>query len=40
MAGANGDERVIIGGSESGVDAAVALASAGRRVVVLDRREP
>ncbi|MYC68406.1 MAG: hypothetical protein F4X12_18980, partial [Acidobacteriia bacterium] len=30
----------IIGGSESGVDAAVALAAAGRRAVVFDREEP
>ncbi len=36
----NGDERCIIGGSESGVDAAVALAAAGRRAVVFDREEP
>ncbi len=36
----NGDERCIIGGSESGVDAAVALAAAGRRTVVFDREEP
>ena len=36
----NGDERCIIGGSESGVDAAVALAAAGRRSVVFDREEP
>ena len=36
----NGDERYIIGGSESGVDAAVALAAAGRRAVVFDREEP
>ena len=35
-----GDERCIIGGSESGVDAAVALAAAGRRVVVFDREKP
>ena len=35
-----GDERCIIGGSESGVDAAVALAAAGRRAVVFDREEP
>ena len=35
-----GDERYIIGGSESGVDAAVGLAAAGRRAVVLDREEP
>ena len=36
----NGDERFIIGGSESGIDAAVALAAAGRRAVVFDREEP
>ena len=36
----NGDERCIIGGSESGADAAVALAAAGRRAVVFDREEP
>ncbi len=36
----SGDERYIIGGSESGVDAAVALAAAGRRAVVFDREEP
>lgn len=36
----NGDGRCIIGGSESGVDAAVALAAAGRRAVVFDREEP
>ena len=36
----NGDERYIIGGAESGVDAAVALAAAGRRAVVFDREEP
>lgn len=36
----SGDERYIIGGSESGVDAAVALAKAGRRTVVFDREEP
>ena len=36
----NGDERCIIGGSESGVDAAVALAAAGRRAIVFDREEP
>ena len=35
-----GDERCIIGGAESGVDAAVALAAAGRRAVVFDRGEP
>ncbi len=36
---ANG-ERYIIGGAESGVDAAVGLAAAGRRAVVFDREEP
>ncbi len=36
----SGGERCIIGGSESGIDAAVALAAAGRRVVVFDREEP
>ena len=36
---ANG-ERYVIGGAESGVDAAVALAAAGRRAVVFDREEP
>ena len=35
-----GDERCIIGGAESGVDAAVALAAAGRRAIVFDREEP
>ena len=35
-----GGERCIIGGAESGVDAAVALAAAGRRAVVFDREEP
>ena len=35
-----GAERCIIGGSESGIDAAVALAAAGRRAVVFDREEP
>ena len=34
------DERYIIGGAESGVDAAVGLAAAGRRAVVFDREEP
>ena len=33
-------ERCIIGGAESGVDAAVALAAAGRKAVVFDRGEP
>ena len=36
----SGDERCIIGGSESGVDAAIALAAAGRRAVVFDGEEP
>ena len=36
----DGGERCIIGGAESGVDAAVALAAAGRRAVVFDRGEP
>jgi len=36
----NGDERCIIGGAESGVDAAIGLAAAGRRVMVFDREEP
>ncbi len=35
-----GGERCIIGGAESGVDAAVGLAAAGRRAVVFDRDEP
>ena len=35
-----GDQRCIIGGAESGVDAAVGLAAAGRRAVVFDREEP
>ena len=35
-----GDVRYIIGGSESGIDAAVGLAAAGQRAVVLDREEP
>ena len=35
-----GGERCIIGGAESGVDAAVGLAAAGRRAVVFDREEP
>ncbi|MDE2712022.1 MAG: NAD(P)-binding domain-containing protein [Acidobacteriota bacterium] len=35
-----GGERCIIGGAESGIDAAVALAAAGRRAVVFDRDEP
>ena len=36
----SGDERCIIGGSESGIDAAVALAASGRRAIVFDREEP
>ena len=36
----NGEERCIIGGSESGIDAAVGLAASGRRAVVFDREEP
>ena len=36
----DGGERCIIGGAESGVDAAVALAAAGRRAIVFDREEP
>ena len=36
----SGDERCIIGGYESGIDAAVGLAAAGRRAVVFDRDEP
>ena len=36
----DGGERCIIGGAESGIDAAVALAAAGRRAVVFDRGEP
>ena len=36
----SGDERCIIGGSESGIDAAVGLAAAGRRAVVFDGKEP
>ena len=35
-----GGERCIIGGAESGADAAVALAAAGRQAVVFDREEP
>ena len=33
-------ERCIIGGAESGVDAAVALAAAGRRAIIFDREDP
>ena len=36
----NGDKRCIIGGSESGIDAAVGLAASGRRAIVFDREEP
>ena len=36
----SGDERCIIGGAESGVDAAVGLAAAGQRAVVFDVGEP
>ena len=36
----SGEERCIIGGSESGIDAAVGLAASGRRAVVFDREEP
>ena len=36
----DGAERCIIGGSESGIDAAVALAAAGRRAIVFDCEEP
>ena len=36
----NGDERCIIGGAESGADAAIGLAAAGRRAIVFDREEP
>ncbi len=36
----NGEERCIIGGSESGIDAAVGLAATGRRAVVFDREQP
>ncbi len=35
-----GDERCIIGGAESGIDAAVGLAAADRRAIVFDRNEP
>ncbi|MEM9724183.1 MAG: NAD(P)/FAD-dependent oxidoreductase [Pseudomonadota bacterium] len=35
-----GDEVYVIGGYESGVDAAIGLAEAGKRVVVLDRGDP
>lgn len=36
----NGNERCIIGGAESGIDAAIALAATNRRVIVFDREEP
>ena len=36
----NGNERCIIGGAESGIDAAIALAATNRRVFVFDREEP
>ncbi len=36
----NGDERCIIGGAEGGIDAAVALAAAGRKARVFDREAP
>lgn len=35
-----GDEAIVIGGYESGIDAAVQLVERGRRVTVLDRDEP
>lgn len=35
-----GDNFVVIGGYESGIDAAVQLSASGRRVRVLDREEP
>jgi putative flavoprotein involved in K+ transport len=35
-----GDDVVVIGGYESGIDAAVQLVERGRRVTVLDREEP
>jgi putative flavoprotein involved in K+ transport len=35
-----GDDVVVIGGYESGIDAAVQLVRRGRRVTVLDREEP
>ncbi len=35
-----GTERCVIGGGESGVDAAIELASNGQRVIVFDRVEP
>jgi len=36
----NGTERCVIGGGESGIDAAVALSANGQRVIVFDREEP
>ncbi|MCY4170861.1 MAG: NAD(P)-binding domain-containing protein [Bacteroidetes bacterium] len=36
----NGAERCIIGGGESGIDAAIELANADHRVIVFDREEP
>lgn len=35
-----GDEHIVIGGYESGIDAAVNLAALGRKVTVLDRATP
>jgi putative flavoprotein involved in K+ transport len=35
-----GDDVVVVGGYESGIDAAVQLVERGRRVTVLDREEP
>jgi putative flavoprotein involved in K+ transport len=35
-----GDDVVVVGGYESGIDAAVQLVDRGRRVTVLDREEP
>ncbi len=36
----NGEERCIIGGAESGLDAAIHLAATDRRAIVFDREEP
>jgi len=36
----DGNERCVIGGAESGIDAAIELAAAGHRVIVFDREEP